>query len=309
MRTLDARLRASNVAVGFGFLEGPRFRDGVIYTADFYRQQVFRIDVVSGAVETVCAVAQQPSGLAFGADGSLFVVSMLDRRVLRLSGEGLSEFADLSHITDRPINDMTIDALDRLYVGAFGRREDGDLSIHPTPITMVDCDGAPRVVSMDLCYPNGLAFDATGTTLYAADTFGSRLAIFDVLDDGGLALRDFYRFGPTAYDHILTAVASGDFLPDGIALDAAGRVWVADARSASVGIYDPSTRLAAVVPIDGLEDHVYAVEIAPDGRMFACVAPRMGSWDTASEFPSRLVQLRWAAGGDSLGSLDWQPSR
>lgn len=306
---MTPHLTAHTVASGFGFLEGPRFRDGVIYTADFYRKQVFRIDVETGVAQSLCSVPAQPSGLAFGDDGSLYIVSMLDRRILRLADGNLQEFADLSLLTEHPINDMTIDAHGRLYVGAFGRREDGDLSIHPTPITRVDRDGAVQVVSMDLCYPNGLAFDAAGTTLYAADTFGSRLAIFDVLDDGGLTLRDFYRFGPIAYDHILTAVESGDFLPDGIAIDAAGRVWVADARSASVAVYDPTTHQAAVLPVDDLEAHVYAVEIAPDGRVFACVAPRMGSWDTEREFPSRLVRLEWTEDTDPWAGVDWRPSR
>lgn len=41
------RLGAAKAAAGFGFLEGPRFRDGYIYTSDHQRCEVFRIDVAS----------------------------------------------------------------------------------------------------------------------------------------------------------------------------------------------------------------------------------------------------------------------
>ena len=299
-------MHARTIASGFGFLEGPRHRDGVIYTADFYRKQVFRIDVETGAEESLCTVPQQPSGIAFATDGSMFVVSMLDRRIMHLTGDGLREYADLSHITDHPINDMTIDRAGRLFVGAFGRREDGDLSIRPTPITRVDLDGTAHPVSMDLCYANGMAFDGCGTTFYAADTFGCRLGIFDAHADGSLVLRDFYRFGPIAYDNVMVAVESGNFLPDGISIDGSGRVWVANARAGNVGIYDPATHTAALVPIEDLNAHVYAVEVATDGRIFACVAPRMMSWDSQMEFPSRLVELTWREGEQA--GLEWRPS-
>lgn len=303
---MTVTLTATTIASGFGFLEGPRFRDGVIYAADHYRKLVYRIDLETGATENLCFVANQPSGLAFRSDGMLRIVSMLDRRLLRLDAGELVEEADLSAVAPFPTNDMTMDRQGRLYIGAFGHVPGGDRSLHRTPITRVDPDGTVAVMSMDLTSPNGLVFDREQTTLYVADTFGCRLAIFDVLADGGLQLRGFHRFGPVAYENLVDAAASDDFFPDGIDIDSVGRIWVANAHTASVGIYDPETQLGAEVPIEGLNANVYAVAIAPDGRVFACVAPPMMTWDAENEFPSRLVELRWTDGSANHTDLNWQ---
>ena len=51
---------------------------------------------VDGAVETVVEVPECPSGLGWLPDGRLLVVSMHDRKLLRLDPDGLTEVADLS---------------------------------------------------------------------------------------------------------------------------------------------------------------------------------------------------------------------
>ena len=79
------------VADGFTFLEGPRWREGRLYCSDMTGHRVLRIDPESGARETVAEVPEQPSGLGWLPDGRLLVVSMRDRRLLRL--EALPEEA------------------------------------------------------------------------------------------------------------------------------------------------------------------------------------------------------------------------
>lgn len=299
-------MRHTDIATGFGFLEGPRHLDGFIYTADHQRCEVYRIDVATGATETLCAVPNQPSGLAFADDGSLLITSMLDRRVLRLAGDELSEHADVSDLCPYPINDMTRDQAGRLYIGAFGGEPWIDWSISPTPITRVDLDGSTHIVSMDMGWPNGMVFSHDGKRFYAADTFGCRLAIYDVTANGELQLVDFFRFTPEPFDNIGPAAASDAFLPDGIAIDRVGRIWIADAHSPSVAIYDPATHLAAIASISDLGGNVYALAITPDDEVFACVAPRMNTWEQGVEFPGRLARLEWNAG--EFDRLDWLAS-
>lgn len=301
-------MQATDIATGFGFLEGPRFRDGFIYTTDHQRCEVFRIDVVTGVTETLCHVPNQPSGLAFAADGSLLITSMLDRKVLRLADGTLDEYANLADICPYPINDMTMDAHGRLYVGAFGGEPWIDWSIKPTPVTRVDLDGSAHVVSMDMGWPNGMVFSHDGTRFYAADTFGCRLGIYDVHADGSLTLVDFYRFTAEPFDNIRPAAESDAFLPDGIAIDAQGRIWIADAHSPSVAIYDPISHHAAIVPIEDLGGNVYALAISPAGDVFACVAPRMNTWTQGVDFPGRLVRLALRMGELVDANLHWQPS-
>src|SRR5262245_66247343 len=109
------------VADGFSFLEGPRWREGRLYCSDMGAGRVVRIDPATGAAETLAAVAERPSGLGWLPDGRLLVVSMGDRRLLRLERDGrLALHADLSDLVSHWCNDMVVDDAGRAYAGNFG---------------------------------------------------------------------------------------------------------------------------------------------------------------------------------------------
>ena len=80
---------------GLHFGEGPRWHDGRLYLSDFYDHAVKAV-TMDGEVNTVVEVPDQPSGLGWLPDGRMLVVSMIDRKVLRLEPDGLVEHADLS---------------------------------------------------------------------------------------------------------------------------------------------------------------------------------------------------------------------
>ena len=64
----------------------------------------------SGNVRTELAIDDQPSGLGWLPDGDLLVVSMTDRRVLRVGADGtVSTHADLSGLATFHTNDMLVD--------------------------------------------------------------------------------------------------------------------------------------------------------------------------------------------------------
>ncbi|MBT6272569.1 MAG: gluconolactonase, partial [Chromatiales bacterium] len=104
---------------GLSFPEGPRWRDGRLWLSDFYQHQVMTVDM-DGNSAVVASVPNQPSGLGWLPDGRLLVVSMLDRCLLRMEGDGLVQHADLSAIATGSCNDMVVDAQGRAYVGNFG---------------------------------------------------------------------------------------------------------------------------------------------------------------------------------------------
>ncbi len=79
------------------FGEGPRWRDGLLWFSDFYRRGVYTVDE-SGVESLVVEVPGQPSGLGWLPDGSLLIVSMTNRQVLRWDGSTLSFYADVSDI-------------------------------------------------------------------------------------------------------------------------------------------------------------------------------------------------------------------
>ena len=87
--------QGSVVREGLYFGECPRWHDGRLWYSDFFDHAVHAL-TPGGADERVVEVAGQPAGLGWMPDGSLLIVSMIDRRVLRLGLDGsLAEHADL----------------------------------------------------------------------------------------------------------------------------------------------------------------------------------------------------------------------
>ena len=212
---------SGNVLVdGLTFPEAPRWRDDRLWFSDFYSHRILTVDL-TGRLETVIEVAQRPSGLGWRPDGTLLIVSMLDRRLLRLDGDKLRVVADLSTLATGPCNDMVVDAVGRAYVGNFGFDRHRGEPPRTACLARVDPDGRVTRAAEDLDFPNGTVITPDGRTLIVAETLGHRLTAFDVAADGALSGRRLF------------AALDGCF-PDGICLDADGAVWVADARSPRV---------------------------------------------------------------------------
>ncbi len=198
---------------GLAFPEGPRWRAGVLWFSDMHSQRVMTVDL-QGNAKTVVEVANDPSGLGWLPDGRLLVVSMRDRKLLRLDPGGLQEVADLSHIATHHCNDMVVDAKGRAYVGNFGADLGSGADMIPAAIALVEPDGRVRVAADNLMFPNGTVITPDGKTLIVGETFASRMTAFDVGADGSLSNRRVW------------AELDG-FIPDGCCLDAEGAIWVA----------------------------------------------------------------------------------
>lgn len=206
--------QAMIIAFRLAFPEAPRWREGTLWWSDMHAGQVSRL--VGGAVEKVCDVPKDPSGLGWTPDGRLLVVSMTDKRVLRLEPDGsLAPHADLSDKVPQRLNDMIVDRQGRAYVGNFGFDLHGGGTPAPTVLMRVDPDGSSHVAAEDLMFPNGMAIAEGGRTLIVAETFGARLTAFAIAADGTLSGRRTW------------AEMTHGAVPDGICLDAEGAVWAA----------------------------------------------------------------------------------
>ncbi|MHB8382850.1 MAG: SMP-30/gluconolactonase/LRE family protein [Candidatus Binataceae bacterium] len=206
---------------GLRFGEGPRWRDGKLYFSDMHADHVMTVDL-EGRASVVCEVPHNPSGLGWLPDGTLLVVSMTDRKVMRMDrGGALKVHADLSALAPYHCNDMVVDSQGRAYVGNFGYDLHKGETARGTVLIMVTPDGKPRVVADDLMFPNGTVITPDGRTLIVGESFGRRLTAFDIAADGSLANRRVWA-------------DLGKNVPDGIALDAEGAIWVASPMSSEV---------------------------------------------------------------------------
>lgn len=208
MATRTPRILLDNLT----FPEGPRWHKGRLWFSDFYVHEVVAVDL-KGNRETIVEVPNQPSGLGFLPDGRLLVVSMVDRKLMRLDEDGLVEVADLSDLAPYHCNDMVVDAQGRAYVGNFGYNYAAGEPERSTVLILVTPEGEVQVVAEDLAFPNGTVITADGQTMVIGESSGNRLTAFDIETDGSLSNRRIW--------------APLDVPPDGICLDAEGCIWVA----------------------------------------------------------------------------------
>ena len=210
---------------GIYFGEGPRWHDGRLWFSDFHAHAVKSVSL-SGDLRTEFEIEDRPSGLGWMPDGTMLVVSMTKRRVLRRALDGtMSVHADLSHIADFHCNDMVVDAVGRAYVGNFGFDLDAEmvsrgvesvLAEHPTArLACISPDGSTRIAAEDMHFPNGPVITPDGKTLIVGETLAGVLTAFDIAADGGLSGRRIWA-------------ATFPRVPDGICLDAEGAIWIAN---------------------------------------------------------------------------------
>ncbi|MCZ6893953.1 MAG: SMP-30/gluconolactonase/LRE family protein [Gammaproteobacteria bacterium] len=202
------------LAEGFVFLEGPRWHDGKLWVSDMWGHTVYTL-TEAGECSVIAEIPERPSGLNFLPDGTLVVVSMADRKLVKVDGEGvLSDYADLSSLVSADINDSIVDGDGNIYVGNFGF----DLMNGADPalanLVLVTPEREIRVAASDMNFPNGTVITGNGKTLICAETFGNVLTAFDRAGDGRLTNRRVWA-------------DLGERTPDGICLDEEGAIWVA----------------------------------------------------------------------------------
>jgi sugar lactone lactonase YvrE len=202
---------------GLMFAEGPRWNNGRLIFSDMHAGEVVAVSL-DGTRETLVTLPPatrkraststetgkpaMPSGLGTLPDGSLLIVSMEERVLLRLDAAGkLAKYADLSSIATHHCNDMLVDGLGRAYVGNFGwdifdpqvEQKTASLALVELPrgasLLSPRPAAAVRAVADGLSFPNGMALTPDGKTLIVAETFGQCLSAFDVAEDGGLSNR------------------------------------------------------------------------------------------------------------------------
>lgn len=213
--------------------EGPWWDDRSerLVRVDIRSRAIRRWDPASGA-ETVTVLPAEVSMALPRRVGCGLVVTQVDRVCLLEQDGCLREIVQIE--ADNPetrLNDGTCDEDGRLWVGTYSPRWEPEAGLH-----VVEPDGATRQVLDGLIASNGIAWH--GDLLYAVDT--------------GRAVIDRFRRGPGPSLRPLGPLVEMDpasELPDGIALDAEGAVWVAVLKAAEVRRYLPDGRLDRVFPM------------------------------------------------------------
>jgi sugar lactone lactonase YvrE len=219
---------------GLNFPENPRWHDGSLWFADIHAHRVLRA-TPSGKVSEVATFNDRVSGLGFLPDGTLLVVSLLDRKILAVGGDGaVRVHADVSHLSRNFINDMIVDGKGRAYIGS---RNGGTPASASDSVILVTPDGQSRVAADNMVSPNGSVVTADGRHLIVAETAVGRLTRFQIGTDGALTGRE------------TMARIDGHHI-DGLCMDDAGAFWGGGAAEGLLRI-SADGRLLRVVPFPG----------------------------------------------------------
>jgi sugar lactone lactonase YvrE len=283
---------------GLRFGECPRWHRGRLWYADFFEGTVASAGP-AGDVRVELEVPGEPAGLGWLPDGRLLVVSRKPRTVLRLEPDGrLVEHGDLNPTATFHANDMVVDGAGRAYVGNFGFDLDGFIEergpaalLGPpgpptTSLVRIDPDGTAHEAAGDLSFPNGMVITPDGRTLIVAETLAGRLTAFDLGEGGRLTGRRKWAELPW-------------FAPDGICLDAHGRVWVANAITSECLLVEEGGTVISRVTTS---QHCFACMLGGEDRrtLYAVTAPTSTESEVSMVRSGRIEQARVDVGGAGL---------
>lgn len=224
---------ASPVLITGGYTEGAVVdREGNLY---FSHGEVIR-KITPDGTASVWARPGNPNGHKILPDGRRLVcdgnghgVKLLDAggRFLEYAAVGRSGDLDI-----RTPNDLTLDPQGGFYFT--------DSVADTGAVHHVDGAGRKRVVARNLDYPNGIVLTPDRKRLLVAESRKNRILEIALLEPG--VARDRPR---TWADLPINSATPGwEFnQPDGIALDAAGRLWVAHFGMKAVHVLDKKGRL------------------------------------------------------------------
>jgi sugar lactone lactonase YvrE len=203
-----------------------------LYWTDIVRGRLFRYDPRSGEHET-CYEGRPVGGFTIQADGSLLL--FMDRGTIAQWRDGaLSVIVD--EIPEERLsrfNDVIADPRGRVFCGTMS------VGNNNGRLYRVDLDGSIHLVMEAVGCPNGMGFSSDCQTFYFTDSFARSIYSFKY-EENDASVQDrkiFTKFNQT------------DGMPDGMTVDATGKIWCALWDGACVVQLDNCGRISRRLPV------------------------------------------------------------
>jgi gluconolactonase len=207
-------------------LEGPSFdRDGNLWCVDLPNGRIFRVDA-SGTFHIMAEYDGWPNGLKFHKDGRIFIADYKHgiMEMDPVNGRVRPYLVRVGIERFKAVNDLFFGSGGELYFtdqGLTGLHDPTGRVFRMMPDGKVDC------LLSNVPSPNGLVMNLDESMLYVAVTRGNCIWRVPLMPGGGVA-----KVG------LFVQLSGGWGGPDGVALDAEGRLVIAHVGMGSVWVVD-----------------------------------------------------------------------
>lgn len=167
----------------------------------------------------------------------------LGRRLAVSTSVGVTEVSRELVPAGRRLNDAAIDPQGRLIVGGMSLEGDHARNV----LLRIETDGAVTRIDDDLGLSNGIGFSPDGTVLYSTDSTNG-VVYARSYSDGGAVVGERHPFARFT-----------DVEPDGMMVDADGRLWIALWGGGGINVYEPRGALVASLAVPAT--HVSSVQL------------------------------------------------
>lgn len=248
---------------------------------DAETQSLFWVDIPAARVHRLSAagvhsswdVGKPPGAVVPRAGGGLVVAAGHEFLTLDPLTGTVAELAAAPDLPGTRMNDGKCDSAGRLYAGTMANDESpGKGSLY-----RLDTDQTVTEIYTGVGISNGIGWSPDNSLMYYIDSLAYRVDVLDYDPSTGQMgeRRPFVTLG------------SGDVMPDGLATDSEGGVWVAIWGGGVIQRYDSDGRLTGVVRVPATNvtsctfggpdlDWLYITTAAGPGRsagsVFSCAA-------------------------------------
>jgi sugar lactone lactonase YvrE len=209
--------------------EGPLWNSqkGQLVWVDIEGKKVHVYEPSTGK-ENAISVGQRIGAIVKADDGRMVCALENGFAFLELASGRLEPIVDPeAHLPGNRFNDGKVDPAGRFWAGTMPMGEGGPLG----SLYRLDEDGSAHRMVGDIGCSNGLGWSLDAKTMYYIDTGTGRIDQFDYdAESGHIGNR-----------RILAAIQKEHGNPDGMAVDAEGKLWVACWGGYGISRIDPAT--------------------------------------------------------------------
>jgi sugar lactone lactonase YvrE len=214
--------------------EGPVWNRGRLLRVDILSGKVHSLDPASGETTTL-TVAGEVSAVVPRADSGMLLA--IDHEIIALDRHGARDTLAIVE-DDRPhnrFNDCRCDARGRLWAGTMSkRREPGTAALY-----CLEANQPIRCVVPGTTLSNGIGWSPADDQMFFIDSTTQRLDVFDFDPDAGML----------ANRRVVATIDPSDGMPDGLAVDAEGGIWVCLFGGSAIRRYTPAGQLDETIQL------------------------------------------------------------